>query len=56
VVEALVSCYSQPGDLVVDPFAGGGSTLLICAALGRRGIGYEIDADVLALARRNLPA
>jgi DNA modification methylase len=56
VIEALIRCYSQPGDLVVDPFAGGGSTLLLCAALGRRGIGYEIDADMQALARRNLPA
>jgi DNA modification methylase len=56
VIETLLRCYSQPGDLVVEPFAGGGSTLMICAALGRRGIGYEIDADALALARRNLQA
>jgi len=56
VLEALVRCYSRPGDLVVDPFTGGGSTLLVCAALGRRGIGYEIDPDAFALAERNLRA
>ena len=55
VMEALIRCYSRSNDLVVDPFAGGGSTLVVCQALGRRGIGYEIDPEAFELARSNLP-
>ena len=43
VVRRLVSLYSRPGDLVVDPFAGGGGILEVAARLNRRVAGYEID-------------
>jgi DNA modification methylase len=35
----LVAELSKPGDMVFDPFAGWGSTLVACAVEGRRGIG-----------------
>ena len=54
VIKALIRCYSQPGDLVLDLFAGGGTTLVAARELGRRVIGYEIDPDALALTRINL--
>ena len=56
VVKALIACYSQPGDLVVDLFAGGATTLSAARDLGRRAFGYEIDPEALALARRVLGA
>lgn len=39
----LVEQYTNPGDIVLDPFSGGGTTLAACAATGRRGIGIELD-------------
>lgn len=38
-----VTNSTQPGDLVLDPFAGAGSTLIAAAESGRRFIGCEID-------------
>lgn len=43
VIERLVRLYSRPGDLVVDPFAGGGTILRVARALGRRAMGWDID-------------
>jgi DNA modification methylase len=56
LLRAIVRVFSLPDDLVLDPFAGGGTSL--CAALmeGRRAVGYEIDRAALALARRNVEA
>ena len=34
---------SKPGDLVLDPFAGSGSTLITCQALGRKCYTIELD-------------
>jgi modification methylase len=44
VLKRFVSLYSAPGDLVVDPFAGHGTALRLAARLGRKTVGYEIDA------------
>ena len=43
LVRRFVALYSSPGDLVVDPFAGRGTTIRVAASMGRRSIGYEID-------------
>ena len=43
VVRRLIQLFSEPGDLVVDPFAGRGTILEIALSLGRRAIGWEID-------------
>ncbi|MFI0353161.1 TRM11 family SAM-dependent methyltransferase [Actinomadura sp. 9N407] len=50
----LVTELSQPGDVVLDPFAGWGTTLVACAAEGRRGVGLEISEARVAAARRRL--
>lgn len=41
LVERIVRVASNPGDLVLDPFAGSGTTLAVAARLGRRWLGIE---------------
>lgn len=45
VLERMVRAYSQPGDLVCDPFSGSGSTAIAALRCGRDFTGTEIDAD-----------
>lgn len=42
VVAHALHYFSQPGDLVVDPMAGGGTTLDVCSTMGRRCLAYDI--------------
>lgn len=42
--------WSNPGDLVLDPFMGSGTTGLVASSLGRKFIGIELDAEYFALA------
>jgi tRNA G10 N-methylase Trm11 len=47
--EALVECflaeYTRPGDVVFDPFAGSGTTLVVAERMGRRPLGLEIHPE-----------
>ena len=43
LIERIVSASSNPGDLVLDPFAGSGSTLVACEKLGRNCVAIEMD-------------
>ena len=43
LIERLVKASSNPGDLVLDPFAGVGTCPAVCRRLGRRFIGIEQD-------------
>ena len=42
LLRRMISMFSHPGDLVVDPFAGSGSTLRMAVEMKRRAVGYEI--------------
>lgn len=54
LMQALVRDYSRPGDLVCDPCAGGGTTLLAAVQTGRRAVGSEMDAVTHAKATKRL--
>ncbi len=40
--------FTRPGDWVLDPFVGSGTTLIECRRLGRNGFGVELNPDVAA--------
>jgi site-specific DNA-methyltransferase (adenine-specific) len=52
LMRALVRDYTRPGDLVCDPLAGYGSTLIAAIAEGRRAVGAEMDPEAHAEAMR----
>lgn len=52
----IVERITKPGQTVVDPFMGSGTTLLAAKALGRHAIGCDINADHVAIARKRLGA
>lgn len=43
LVQALIEEYSAPGDLVLDPFAGSGTTLFAATLAGRKGVGTDTN-------------
>jgi len=40
---AIIKTFTQPGDLILDPFMGGGTSLVEALALGRIAIGTDIN-------------
>ncbi len=56
LLERIVAASSNPGDLVLDPFCGSGTTLVAAQRLGRRFIGMDGSRTALALTRRRLLA
>jgi site-specific DNA-methyltransferase (adenine-specific) len=54
LMRALIRDYTRPGDLVCDPFAGGGTTLLAAVMEGRRAIGAEMMPAHFDIARKRL--
>ena len=56
LVELCVLLTTEQGDLVVDPFAGSGTTLAVCERLGRISQGCEIDPNYVKLAHQRLQA
>lgn len=52
----LVEMVSRPGELVLDPFLGQGTTALAAVVQGRRFLGADVDPAALALARELLEA
>jgi len=52
--QRLVEAFTLPGELVCDPYLGGGTTAVACRESGRRFIGCDIDAAAVATTRERL--
>jgi DNA modification methylase len=48
--------WTNPGDIVLDPFVGSGTTLEACIQTDRNGIGIDVDPGYLAVAERRIAA
>lgn len=56
LVEKLIRFATDPGDLVLDPFMGSGTTAVAAEKLGRRWIGFEIVPEYVKLAEERVRA
>ena len=53
-IARLVESFTSPGDLVLDPFVGGGTTAVVCHNLGREFVGIDIDKAQIAITQGRL--
>ncbi len=56
LMEALVRDFTDPGETILDPFAGSGTTLVAAKRLGRSAIGWERDPKYHAIATKRIEA
>lgn len=54
LLESLIRLFTDPGDVVIDPCAGSGTTLLAAANLNRRAYGFEVNKEFCSGAQRLL--
>ncbi len=54
LLERLIRALSDPGDLILDPYAGSGTTLAVAARLGRHAVGIDQGRDALDVTRQRL--
>ena len=55
-LKPVIEAFSRPGDLVLDPFCGSGSTLLAAKILGRDYLGVELNQAFCQTTQRRLRA
>ena len=51
VLKRLIEIFTDPGDVVIDPCAGSGSTLRAAAEIGRKAYGFEVDKAIYQRAK-----
>jgi site-specific DNA-methyltransferase (adenine-specific) len=54
LLDRIIRAASKPGDLVLDPFCGSGTTGVVCARLGRRFVGFDVEEGYLGVAAKRL--
>lgn len=54
VMKRLIEIFTDPGDVVIDPCCGSGSTLRAAAELGRNAYGFEIDRNFYTRAKNEM--
>ena len=54
ILERMIRCSSRPGDVVLDSFAGSGSTGVACVHTGRDFIGMEMDGGYFEIAKKRI--
>jgi len=56
LLERIISLCSDPGDMILDPFCGSGTTLVAAKLLGRRAIGVDSSKEAVELTRQRIAA
>ena len=56
LLERMVEQFTDPGELIIDPFAGSATSGVAAIRCGRRWVGWERDPDMFAVAKRRLEA
>jgi site-specific DNA-methyltransferase (adenine-specific) len=56
LLQRLIEACSEPGDAILDPYLGSGTTLSVAARLGRVGTGIDANPRALHIARQRLAA
>lgn len=54
MLEQLIQVFTDPGDVVIDPCCGSGSTLRAARNLGRSAYGFEIDRNFYSKAKNEM--
>jgi len=50
----IIECFSQPGDTVLDPMCGSGTTCVMAAKMGRNYIGIDVNQDYCDIANNRI--
>lgn len=54
LIERVILASTNPGDVVLDPFLGSGTTAAVASRLGRKCVGFELRSDYVETARKRL--
>ena len=54
LLERIIQLSTSPGDVVLDPFCGSGTTLVAASLLQRRSIGVDVSSDAVSLTKARL--
>jgi site-specific DNA-methyltransferase (adenine-specific) len=54
LIERIIQASSNPGDLVVDPFVGSGTTCRVANLLARNWLGIDINPDYVTLSKQRI--
>lgn len=54
IIRTLIDNSSRPGDIILDPYMGSGTTAVACIDLERKYIGYEMNRDYYVVAQRRI--
>jgi len=56
LLKRIIEATSSPGDLIMDPFCGSGTTPAMCARLGRHCVAVDVDEKYVAQTHKRLSA
>jgi len=54
LVALMIESFTDRGDKILDPFLGSGTTLKVCNAMGREGVGYELNKGYKELIKNRI--
>jgi DNA modification methylase len=54
LIERIIKASTNPGDIILDPFIGSGTTAVVAKKLGRHYIGYDIHYEYIKIARKRI--